>query len=92
MGGIRINSKDQHIEISCERMVNKNKSTQKSEMIRCRYGLVRQREIVLFAVIQPISPTPEKKDMGKLQYLDERSSRLLEKYKSYGDIKKSKKL
>jgi hypothetical protein len=26
--------------------------------------LVRQREIVLFAVIQPTSPTPEKKDMG----------------------------
>lgn len=61
-------------------------------MIRCRYGLVRQREIVLFAVIQPTRPTPEKKDMGKLQYLVERSSRLLEKYKYYGDIKKSKKL
>lgn len=43
-------------------------------MIRCRYGMVRQREIVLFAVINPISSTPEKKDMGKLQYLEEQSS------------------
>ena len=43
-------------------------------MIRCRYRLVRQREIVLFAVIQPTSPTPEKKDIGKLKYLEERSS------------------
>ena len=74
MGGIRMNSKDQYPEVSCERMVNKSKSTQKCEMIRYRYGLVRQREIVLFAVIQPTSPTPEKKDMGKLQYLVERSS------------------
>ena len=47
-----------------ERMVNKNKSSQKSEMIHYHYGLVRQREIVLFAVIQPTSPTLEKKDMG----------------------------
>ena len=29
MGGIRMNDKDQHTEVSCERMVNKNKSTQK---------------------------------------------------------------
>lgn len=43
-------------------------------MIRCRYGMVRQREIVLFAVINPISSTPEKKDMGRLQYLEEQSS------------------
>lgn len=43
-------------------------------MIRCRYGMVRQREIVLFAVINPISSTPEKKDMGKLQYHEEQSS------------------
>ncbi len=43
-------------------------------MIRCRYGMERQREIVLFAVINPISSTPEKKDMGKLQYLEEQSS------------------
>ena len=64
MGGIRMNNKDQHTEVSCERMVNKNKSTQTNEMIHCRYRLVRQREIVLFAVIQPTSPTPEKKDMG----------------------------
>ena len=69
MGGIRMNNKDQHTEVSCERMVNKNKSTQKSEMIRCRYRLVRQREIVLFAVIQPTSPTLEKKDIGKLNIL-----------------------
>jgi hypothetical protein len=55
-------------------MVNKNKSSQKNEMIRCRYGLVRQREIVLFVVIQPISQTPEKKYIGKLKYLEERSS------------------
>lgn len=40
-------------------------------MIRCRYRLVRQREIVLFAVIQPTSPTLEKKDIGKLKNLDE---------------------
>ena len=39
-------------------------------MIRYRYGLVRQREIVLFAVIQPTSPTLEKKDIGMPQYLD----------------------
>lgn len=38
-------------------------------MIRCRYRLVRQREIVLFAVIQPTSPTLEKKDIGKLKIL-----------------------
>ena len=38
-------------------------------MIRCRYRLVRQREIVLFAVIQPTSPTLEKKDIGKLKNL-----------------------
>lgn len=74
MGGIRMNNKDQHTEVSCERMVNKNKSTQKSEMIRYRYGLVRQREIVLFAVIQPTSPTPEKKDVSKFKNLDEQSS------------------
>ena len=69
-----MNNKDQHTEVSCERMVNKNKSTQKSEMIRYRYGLVRQREIVLFAVIQPTSPTPEKKDVSKFKNLDEQSS------------------
>ena len=74
MGGIRMNNKDQHTEVSCERMVNKNKSTQKSEMIRCRYRLVRQREIVLFAVIQPTSPTLEKKDICKLKNLYEWSS------------------
>ena len=38
-------------------------------MIRCRYRLVRQREIVLFAVIQPTSPTLEKKGIGKLKIL-----------------------
>ena len=43
-------------------------------MIRYRYGLVRQREIVLFAVIQPTSPTLEKKDIDKLKNLDEWSS------------------
>lgn len=43
-------------------------------MIRCRYRLVRQREIVLFAVIQQTSPTLEKKDIGKLKNLDEWSS------------------
>lgn len=43
-------------------------------MIRYRYGLVRQREIVLFAVIQPTSPTLEKKDIGKLKNLNEWSS------------------
>ena len=64
MGGIRMNNKDQHTEVSCERMVNKNKSTQKSEMIRCRYRLVRQREIVVFAVIQPTSLTQENQDIG----------------------------
>ena len=47
-----MNSKDQHPEVSCERMVNKNKSTQKSEMTRYQYGLVRQREIVLCEVIR----------------------------------------
>ena len=40
-------------------------------MIRYRYGLVRQREIVLFYVIQPTRPTLEKKDIGKLKNLDE---------------------
>ena len=43
-------------------------------MIRYRYGLVRQREIVLFAVIQPTSPTLEKKDIGKFKNIDEWSS------------------
>lgn len=43
-------------------------------MIRCRYRLVRQREIVLFAVIQPTSPALEKKDIDKLKNLDEWSS------------------
>lgn len=43
-------------------------------MIRCRYRLVRQREIVLFAVIQPTSPTLEKKDIGKFKNIDEWSS------------------
>ena len=43
-------------------------------MISYRYGLVRQREIVLFAVIQPTSPTLEKKDIDKLKNLDEWSS------------------
>ena len=66
-----MNNKDQHTEVSCERMMNKNKSTKKSEMIPCRYRLVRQIEIVLFAVIQPTSPTLEKKDIGKLKNLDE---------------------
>ena len=64
MGGIRMYSKDQYPEVSCERMVIRTSLLKKSEMIRYRYGLVRQREIVLFAVIQPTSPTPEKKDMG----------------------------
>ena len=43
-------------------------------MIRCRYGLVRQRDIVLFAVIQPTIQTPEKKDIGKSKNLNEWSS------------------
>ena len=43
-------------------------------MIRCRYRLVRQREIVLFAVIQPTSPTLENKDIGKSKNLNEWSS------------------
>lgn len=43
-------------------------------MIRYRYGLVRQKEIVLFAVIQPTSPTLEKKDIGKFKNIDEWSS------------------
>ena len=33
-------------------------------MIRCRYRLVRQREIVVFAVIQPTSLTQENQDIG----------------------------
>lgn len=61
-----MNNKDQHTEVSCERMVNKNKSSQKSEMIHYHYGLVRQREIVLFADIHPSNLTPEKEDIGPI--------------------------
>ena len=46
-------------------------------MIRCRYRLVRQREIVLFAVIQPTSPTLEKKDIDKLKKILTSGLRLL---------------
>ena len=50
-GGIRMNSKDQHTVLSYECMLNKNRFTQKCEMNFSWSELVRQREIVLFAVI-----------------------------------------